>query len=210
MGLLYNSSLHVLLYRARTGRDLGGLGPGIELAGRLIAGALQGQYLIVALEALLLRAQMHAALGDGEPNLAASGQPHSQADYARALELAAPEGFIGIFVEQGSPVAEALANLVAQNQLGGIQPGYVERILAAFSQRQAPAETGPAALVEPLTGRELEVLRLMAEGLKYKEIATRLFVSLNTVRFHVKAVYGKLGVNNRTQAIEAARKLHVL
>jgi LuxR family maltose regulon positive regulatory protein len=216
MGLLYNSSLRVLLYRARARRDLAGLGPGIELAGRLIAGALQGQYLIVALEALLLRAQMRAALGNGEPNLAASGQLRSQADYARALELAEPEGFIGIFVEQGLPVAEALANLVAQNQLGNVQPGYVERILAAFSWQQAPdtrhplAETRPATLVEPLTERELEVLRLMAEGLKYKEIATRLFVSLNTVRFHVKAVYGKLGVNNRTQAIEAARQLHVL
>jgi LuxR family maltose regulon positive regulatory protein len=219
MGLLYNSSLCVLLYRARAGRDLTGLGPGIELAGRLIARAFQGQYLIVALETLLLRAQMLAALGNDASNLAAS-----QADYARALELAEPEGFIGVFVEQGLPVAEALAHLVAQNQTGGVQPGYVERILAAFSRRQPPpaatrgeqpapplpTETESVALVEPLTERELDVLRLMAEGLKYKEIAARLFVSLNTVRFHVKAIYGKLDVNNRTQAIEVARQLHVL
>jgi len=56
----------------------------------------------------------------------------------------------------------------------------------------------------------MEVLRLIAEGLKYKEIAAQLFVSLNTVRFHVKSVYGKLNVNNRTQAIESARQLHIL
>jgi len=56
----------------------------------------------------------------------------------------------------------------------------------------------------------LDVLRLMAEGLKYADIAERLFVSLNTVRSHVKALYGKLNVNNRTQAIERARKLQIL
>jgi len=205
-GLLYNSSLCVLLHQARARRDLTGLRQGIELANRLIAGALQGQYIIVALEALLLRAQMHTALGDHRA---------SQADYARALELAEPEGFIGIFVEQGPPVAEALANLVEQNQLGTVQSTYVERILAAFSRLQPPGaargeQPAPSALIEPLTGRELDVLRSMAEGLKYKEIAARLFISLNTVRFHVKAIYGKLNVNNRTQAIEVARQLRIL
>jgi LuxR family maltose regulon positive regulatory protein len=223
IGLLYNSSLRVLLYQARAGRDLASLRPGIELANRLVAGALQSQSILVALEAFLLRAQMHAVLGD---------QPASQADYASALELAEPEGFIGVFVEQGPPVAEALTNLlsskilgakrIGQNRLGAVQPGYVKRmpfirsILAAFSSRgeqpapDLPPETGPVALIEPLTDRELDVLRLMAEGLKYKEIAARLFISLNTVRFHVKAVYGKLNVNRRTQAIQRARQLRIL
>ncbi|MFW9805085.1 MAG: LuxR C-terminal-related transcriptional regulator, partial [Candidatus Thorarchaeota archaeon] len=191
IGLLYNSSLCVLLHQARAGRDLVGLRPGIELANRLVAGALQSQSILVALEALLLRAQMHAMLGD---------QPASQADYASALELGEPEGFIGVFVEQGRPVVEALANLLKQNRLGTAQPGYVERILAAFSSPHPPgatrgeqpapdlpAEAGPIVLIEPLTDRELDVLRLMAEGLKYKELAARLFISLNTVRFHVKA-----------------------
>jgi LuxR family maltose regulon positive regulatory protein len=213
-GLLYNSSLRVLLYQAWAGRDLTNLRPRIELANRLIAGALQGQYILVALEALLLRAQMHAALGNSLS---------SRADYATALELAEPEGFIGIFVEQGPPVAEALTNLVEQDRLGTVQPGYVERILAAFSRLQPPgttrgeqpapdlpAGTGPVALIEPLTDRELEVLSLMAKGLKYREIAARLYISLNTVRFHVKAIYGKLNVNNRTQAIEVARQLRIL
>ncbi|MDY6878574.1 MAG: LuxR C-terminal-related transcriptional regulator, partial [Chloroflexota bacterium] len=204
-GLLYNSGLCVLLYQARAGRDSAGLRPGIELADRLVTGALQSQYIPVALEALLLRAQMHAVLGDHRA---------SQADYARALELAEPEGFIGVFVERGPPVAEALANLVEQDRLSAVQPGYVERILAAFSRLQPPGaargEQPASGLIEPLTDRELDVLRLMAEGLKYAEIAARLFISLNTVRFHVKAIYGKLSVNNRTQAIEMARQLRIL
>jgi len=222
LGLLYNSSLHVLLYRARAGRDLGGLRSGIELAGRLIDGALQGQTTLVALEALLLRAQMYAALAGGQAN-PATHLAASQADYVRALELGEPEGFIGVFVAQGPPVAEALATVAKQNRLGTVQPGYVERILAAFSSPQPPgatrdeplapdlpAKTEPVPLIEPLTDRELDVLRLMAEGLKYREIAAKLFISLNTVRFHVKAIYGKLGVNNRTQAIEMARQLRIL
>ena len=65
-------------------------------------------------------------------------------------------------------------------------------------------------MIEPLTHRELDVLRLMAEGLKYEDIAHRLFISLNTVRSHVKVIYGKLEVQNRTQAIERARRLQLL
>ena len=185
-----------------------------------LPGQLGGQYLIVALEALLLRAQMRAALGNGQAGLAAD-LAASRVDYVTALELAEPEGFIGVFVEQGPPVAKALASLVEQNQLEAVQPDYVERILAAFSRVQPPAPdlpagTGPvaliepAALIEPLTDRELDVLRLMAQGLKYKEIAARLFISMNTVRFHVKAIYGKLNVNNRTRAVESARQLRIL
>jgi LuxR family maltose regulon positive regulatory protein len=214
LGLLYNSSLRLLLHQARGRQDPAKLRTGIELASRLITGALQSQTLLVALEALLLRAQMHAALG----NTGAS-----QADYARALELAEPEGILGVFVEQGFPVAGALADLVRQDQLGATQARYVGRILAAFSRLQPPgtargeqpapdlpAGIKPVALIEPLTDRELDVLHLMAEGLKYKEIAQRLFISLNTVRSHVKAIYGKLNVNNRTQAVELARRLRIM
>jgi LuxR family maltose regulon positive regulatory protein len=97
--------------------------------------------------------------------------------------------------------------LVERKQLGTVQPGYVGRILATFPRARPPA---PGALIEPLSDRELDVLRLMADGLKYKEIAARLFISLNTVRFHVKTIYGKLDANNRTRAVERARQLHIL
>jgi LuxR family maltose regulon positive regulatory protein len=217
MGLLYNSSLRLLLYRARATGDGTGLRAGIQLADHLVAGALRDQHLLVALEALLLRAQLYATLDRSVSNLAAS-----QADTVRALELAEPEGIVGVFVEQGLPLAEVLAGLIRQNQLGTRQARFVDRILAAFPRLHPPSTSRdgqptpdlpgiePKILVEPLTDREREVLHLMAGGLKYKEIAGQLFISLNTVRSHVKAIYGKLGVNNRTQAIETARQLGIM
>ncbi len=198
---MYNSGLHLLLYRVRSRADLTGLQDGIAFASRLIENACYGQYLPVALEGLLLRAQMYALLGE---------QSASRADVVRALELAEPEGFIGLFVEQGLPVAEALAELVRLKQLGTVRPDYVARILVVTELTGTPESEAPAALIEPLTDRELDVLRLIAQGLKYKEIAAELYISLNTIRYHVKAIYGKLGVNNRTQAVDVARELRLL
>ena len=219
MGLLYNSAVRTWLYRAQARREPASLKLGLDLADRLIASALQRQYILVALEALLLRGQMHAALGNRQASVK---------DYARAVELAEPEGFISIFVEEGSPIAEALANLLQQSQPGTVQAAYVKDILAVFSRSQPSATSGqrpvpqrpvgvgsvaqvePPALIVPLTDRELDVLRLMVEGLKYEEIAARLFISVNTVRSHVKVIYGKLNVNNRTRAIELARQLQIV
>jgi len=208
---LYNSVLGLFFYQARAKNDAASLKSCIEFAGRVIAGAFKSQQLTVALESLLLRAQMYSLLGE---------QSSSTQDYIKALELAEPEGFIGVFVEAGPPVAEALADLLKQNQLGSIPPEYIERILDAFNESRMPsyqqpstdfpATDRPVRLVEALTDRELDVLHLMAKGLKYKEIAERLFISLNTVRYHVKAIYGKLNVSNRLQAIELAHKLRLL
>ncbi len=213
LGLLINSALRTLLYRAQIRGEPASLAPGIELADRLIAAALQRQYLLVVVEALLVRGQMHAVLGD---------QQASRHDYARAVELAEPEGFLSIFVEDGSPIREGLADLLEPAQLQTASAAHVQRILAIFSVRApatvidkpavstVPVAREPAALIVPLTDREVDVLRLMAEGLKYEEIAARLFISVNTVRSHVKVIYGKLNVNNRTKAIAQARQLQLV
>ncbi len=211
--LLYNSVLRILLYRAQSLNQPEQLPAALELAGCLLAKELQGGYIPVALETLLLRAQLYAAAGDSRSSLV---------DYARALELAEPEGPISFFVDEGRPAAAALAALLGQRRLGEVQPGdirltpaqarFARDILSAFPVTQPPEspQRGQQALLTPLSSRELEVLRLMADGQKYEEIAKNLVVSLNTVRSHVKAIYGKLNVNNRTQAIETARQIQLI
>lgn len=213
LGLLYNSSLRFLLYQTRTGHNPANLKVGIELASQLTERARRGQSTAVALEALLLQAQMQAVLGNHRA---------SQADYLSAVKLGEPEGFIGVFLEQGRSVAKAVAKLAQQHRLDTIQSNYVKCLLDAFTDRapssgeteetivERSAEREPLAHIDSLTDRELEVLSLMMEGLKYKEIAAKLVVSVNTVRYHVKAIYGKLKVNNRTQAIEMARQHQIL
>jgi LuxR family maltose regulon positive regulatory protein len=214
IGLLYNSSLFILIYRARNRHDHSKLASGIEFANRVFEGAQSGRYLPIALESLLLRAQMKALMGNKEG---------SQADYLLALELGAPEGFIGIFVEQGLAGAEALADLLRNDLIDGARRPYTSRILSAFTTSQFMGilqqddlsldfteADAVEHLIEPLTERELDVLKLIASGLKYREIAEKLFISQNTVRFHIKSIYSKLNVNNRTQAIQAARRLRIL
>jgi LuxR family maltose regulon positive regulatory protein len=116
-----------------------------------------------------------------------------------------------------------MARLLYRAVERGITPDYVNWLLSAFEaeeQRSRGAgekESSLAhlpphspALIESLSVRELEVLHSMAAGLKYKEIAGQLFISLNTVRHHTKNIYSKLNVNNRTQAIARAKELNLL
>lgn len=219
LGLLYNSALRILLARARSGPEPALLQQGIALATDVIAAALDGQFVPIALEALLLRAQMHAILGN-----ASAGR----ADVVAALELAEPEGIVSAFVEEGPTIVEALAALTAA-QLGAVRPGYVAGILAAFPGSPSPAaalggqplspqpvpagsaaEAGPPALIEPLSPRELEILRLIGEGCSNQEIAGRLILSLHTVKKHVSNILDKLGVDSRTRAVAQARHLKLL
>jgi LuxR family maltose regulon positive regulatory protein len=130
----------------------------------------------------------------------------------KALTLAEPDGFLCIFVDEGPPMAHLLYEALSR----GIAPDYVRRLLAAFpdvepeqpdpSKSQAPE----SAMIEPLSERELEVLQLIAEGLTNAEIASRLFLSLNTIKAHTRSIYGKLDVHNRTQAVTMARALGIL
>ena len=124
-----------------------------------------------------------------------------------ALMLAEPDGFMRIFLDEGAVMAQLLSDAMAQ----GMMPGYVSKLLAVFeAEKQEPDLPLPQALIDPLSERELEVLALVAAGLKNKEIAEQLFISLNTVLYHIKNIYDKLGVRKRTLAIIKARELDLL
>ena len=129
----------------------------------------------------------------------------------RTLTLAEPEDFIRIFVDEGPPMARLLYKVVTL----GIAPNDARRLLAAFpiGEPEQPelsrSQVPESELVEPLSERELEVLQLIAEGLTNQEIASRLFLSLNSIKAHTRNIYGKLGVHNRTQAVTTARALRI-
>jgi LuxR family maltose regulon positive regulatory protein len=134
--------------------------------------------------------------------------PQALAALERALSLAEPGGFVRIFVDEGPPMAQLLYQAAAQ----GITPEYTGRLLQAFPVPEAkpPSPGLPAEMIEPLTERELDVLRLIAEGLSNQEIAQQLFLALPTVKWHTSNIYGKLAVKNRTQAVAKARALGIL
>ncbi|MCP4535338.1 MAG: response regulator transcription factor, partial [Delftia sp.] len=119
----------------------------------------------------------------------------------RVLSITESEGHVRAFVSKGAPMAKLLRQTAAR----GIAVERVGRLLAAFGQPKHPSP-----LIEPLTEREIEVLRLVAAGLSNREIADELFVTVGTVKRHVSNVYGKLNVNKRTQAVARARELGLL
>jgi LuxR family maltose regulon positive regulatory protein len=144
---------------------------------------------------------------------------HKRGETARALKaledalvLAAPESHVQVFLNEGPPMARLLYEALTR----GIAPDYARRLLTAFPvaepEQAAPLETrAPESdLVEPLSERELKVLQLIAEGLTNPEIASRLFLALNTVKTHSSNIYGKLNVHSRTQAVARARGLGLL
>jgi len=132
----------------------------------------------------------------------------------QALTLAEPEGFVRVFVDKGRPMTVLLYEAAAR----GIKPRYIGQLLAAFpdmdpispSQPTSNRQTPPTKLIEPLSERELDVLHLIADGLTNRAIANKLILSLNTVKGHTRRIYGKLGVNSRTQAIGKARAFGLL
>jgi LuxR family maltose regulon positive regulatory protein len=130
---------------------------------------------------------------------------------AGALAMAEPGGFVRIFLDEGPP----MARLLSEGATRGIMPAYVGRLLKAFENEQRTSEgqpslSSPQPLPEPLTEREFEVLRLVAEGLSNREIGERLFVALDTVKGHNRRIFGKLQVHRRTEAVARARELGLL
>ncbi|RPI83152.1 MAG: hypothetical protein EHM41_16625 [Chloroflexi bacterium] len=125
----------------------------------------------------------------------------------RTLELAEPENQIMTFVRQG-PVMEKLLRLALSKS---ICPAFVRRLLGAFDAQRKPISIPTVeSLVEPLSERELEVLQHLNGPLSTPEIAEQLVVSANTVRTHIKSIYGKLGVHGRSAAVWRARELGLL
>ncbi len=123
----------------------------------------------------------------------------------KALSLAQPESFQRVFLDEGKPLARLLALLKSQQ----VACGYAAELLA-----QIPLETGkderPAqSLIEPLSLRELEVLKLIETGNSNQEIAEKLFISIPTVKRHISNIYAKLGVKSRTQALALGQELHL-
>jgi LuxR family maltose regulon positive regulatory protein len=126
-----------------------------------------------------------------------------------ALQLAEPEGYISTFVDEGQPMQNMLNHLSKQSHLESYLSLYVEKLLLVFEP--APRKTKSVGeLVEMLSERELEVLRYMAEGLSNPEIASRLYLSPNTLKAHAQNIYVKLDVHNRLQAVNKAKELGMI
>src|SRR6478609_3275442 len=166
------------------------------LLGRLLRAAEHGQRTGNVIEILVLLALAHHVRGDMPAALAALG---------RAMALGEPEGYVRVFLDEGLPMAALLQD--AANR--GIAPDYVRRLLTAALRPQDNAGN-KEALIEQLSERELDVLRLLGTDLAGPEIARELVVSLSTVRSHTKAIYAKLGANNRRSAVTRAEELDLL
>jgi LuxR family maltose regulon positive regulatory protein len=164
------------------------------------------------IELLALRALAHQAQGD---------IPQAMTALEQALSLAEPEGFVRVFVDEGEPMIRLLRRAAAQ----GIKSEYVGRLLDAFGSQVSefqvsgsgatqanlqPGTQARATLAEPLSERELEVLRLLRTHLPSTEIAEALVVSVNTARSHIKNIYSKLDVHSRADAVRRAEELGLL
>jgi LuxR family maltose regulon positive regulatory protein len=146
-----------------------------------------------AIEIMVLQALAHEAQGDISRALV---------PLERALTLAEPEGYVRIFVDEGPPMAALLRDAAKH----GIAPNYVSQLLTAFGKAEGRKPV-TQLLIEPLSERELEVLRLLGTELNGPEIAHELMVSPNTMRTHTKNIYSKLGVHNRRAAVRRAEEL---
>jgi LuxR family maltose regulon positive regulatory protein len=201
----------VLTARYKTDRVDGDLQAALGLLARLLQAAEEGGRNGSVIEILILQSLAHQAQGD---------QPGALASLERALSLAEPEGYIHTLVDEG----EALRLLILDFRLAieksarnGVHPlsGYVDKLLSAFPQPMATTpksriKTLKSEIVEPLSAREFEVLKLLRSDLSGPEIAGQLIVSLHTLRTHTNNIFKKLGVNSRRAAVRRAEELDLL
>jgi len=193
-GSKYRALARVFIAQGRLDEALG-------LLARLLRTAEAAEAMYQAIETLVLQAQvLQAQTRDTE----------ALDTLERALTLAEPEAWVRVFVDEGPPMAQLLRQAIVR----GIAVNYAGKLLATLEiemrdERRATT-SAPSSLVEPLSERELEVLRLLTTHLSSTEIAEELFISVNTVRSHVKNIYGKLNVHSRKDAIQRAQELELL
>ena len=187
-------------------------GQALTLLDRLLAQAATGGCIGSVIEIRALQALAHQASRD---------EPAAMAALVEALTLSCPRGHVRVFADEGPPMGALLGRLVAahrakQAPARRIPLSCLARLVQAFDGNlNAAAALRPElgtvpGLIEPLTGRELEVLRLLAAGKSNQRIAHDLVVALNTVKKHVTHILGKLGAANRTEAVARARDLGLI
>jgi LuxR family maltose regulon positive regulatory protein len=167
-----------------------------RLLERLLLAAEEGERTGRVIEILVLQALTRQRLRN---------IPAALSCLERAVTLAEPEGYVRVFVDEGPPMASLLKALAKQGTAGN----YVRRLLAALAETEHDSPV-KQALIEPLSERELDVLRLLGSELDGPAIARELSVSLNTMRTHTKNIYAKLAVTSRRAAVRRAAELGLL
>jgi len=187
-------------------------GEALALLDRLLAQAVAQDRIGSVIEIQALRALAQAAGGD---------EPTAVTTLAEALTLASPRGYVRVFADEGPPMRALLGRIIAAHRAGqpparAIPFSHLARVTQAFDGNPAVAGSAAAAaagvpgLIDPLTGRELQVLAMLAAGEPNQAIAGELFVTLFTVKKHVSHILGKLGAANRTEAVARARDLGLI
>ncbi len=172
----------------------------LQLLMRLLQAAENGGRKGRVIEIFTLQALAQQALGDTEQALTT---------IERALSLAEPEGYIRLFVDEGQPMAKLLGRMKVED---GRVKKYISQLLNAFGETEKihPSSLLLHPLIDPLSDRELDVLRLLCTDLSGPEIAEELMISVNTVKTHLKNIYSKLDVHGRYEAVERAKQLGLL
>jgi LuxR family maltose regulon positive regulatory protein len=188
----------VLVAAYRRNRVEGDVRDALHLLERLLKAAEEGKRTGSMIEVSILQALAHHARGN---------KAQALASLKRGLTLAEPEGYVRIFVDEGQMMTELLTGL---SEVEGLKE-YIRKLLSAFGkQSDAPLPPPSQPLIDPLSDRELEVLRLVAQGLSNDEISKRLFLSVSTVKGHNLRIFGKLQAKSRTEAVARARELGLL
>ena len=212
----YITFAKILIAQYQSDRLSGDIHAATRLLDRLLHAAEEGCRIGSVIEILILQARAHQAQGNTSAALAVLD---------RALTLAEPEGYVRVFVEEGEAMRLLIADcrvLIEKQKRDRDRQliDYTRKLLTAFASQTAGPQSAFAnqkseiknqqlEMVEPLSERELEVLRLLKTELSGPEIARELMVSLSTLRTHTQNIYTKLGVTNRRAAVRRAEELNL-